>query len=438
MSKREQTTGVPKNRRTTQTSEKEFKSRHEREAEIQRYVIIGTIVTVVVVALILIAAVVVELIITPNQTVATVNGDTISVAQFEERVRFQRALLNQQINDYINLIEAQGLDPNQFASQEPLSTWLSQVQIPDQLGNSVINDMVDELLIRQKAEELGITVSEEDVDQQIQEFFGFDPETAGLPPTETPEPTITPTPFVSPTPSPAPTDTPTPEVTEEATEAVEATPTWTPFPTLPPTATLTADEQTDLFEETRDSYLALIRSTANISNDTIRSYFEARALRKAVRDELMSDMTTDTLHVNARHILVETEETAQDILAALEDNESFAALAQAASIDTGSGARGGELGWTAVTDYVEPFAEAVTDAPIGEIVGPVQSEFGYHIIQVHAKENREITEAQLESARDRRFSTYLDDLNAAEETSIDISPIWTDHVPEEPVFVRTA
>lgn len=437
MSKREQTTGVPKNRRTTQTTEKVYKSRQERESEIQRYVILGTIITVAVVVLILIAAIVVELIITPNQTVATVNGETISVAQFKERVRLERALLNQQINDYLNLIEAQGLDPNQFASQEPLSGWLSQVQIPDQMGNTVINEMVDEILIRQQAEELGVTISDAEIDRQIQEFFGYDPETAGRPPTETPEPTITPTPFVSPTPSPAPTDTPTPEATEEATEAVDATPTWTPIPTIPPTATLTVAEQADFYEETRSGYFAFIRNTANVGDETIRRYFEARALRRAVADAFTPELTIDALHVNARHILVDTEEAALDIIAALEDNESFAALALAASTDTGSGSRGGELGWTAATDYVEPFAEAVINAPIGETVGPVESEFGFHVIQVHAKENREITQAQLENAKSRRFANYLEELHGVEDTSIDISSIWAEHVPAEPVFLRT-
>lgn len=444
MSKREQTTGVPRSRKpaepTTSGKGPDFKSRAEREAEIQRYVIIGTVVTVAIIALILIAAIVVELVITPNQTVVAVNGETVTVAQFEERVRLQRALLNQQINDYINLIEAQGLDPNQFASQEPLSGWLSQVQIPDQLGNSVINDLVDEALVRQKAQELGITVSAEDVDRQIEEFFGFNSETAGQPPTETPEPTITPTPFVSPTPSPEPTATLTPtpvEATEEATEEAETTPTGTPFPTVQPTATLTADEQVELYQQTRSNYFALIRRNARISDETIRTYFEAEALRRAVRDAVAEDITNETLHANARHILVATEEEARDIIAALEAGESFAALARAASTDTGSGARGGELDWSPLTNYVQPFADAIREAEIGAIVGPVESEFGFHIIQVHATEMREITQAQVNNARDRRFTTYLEELRASEETQVEISPIWTDHIPSEPVFIRT-
>ncbi len=443
MTKRSQTTGVPKSkpRPTAGQDEKkvEYKSRAEREAEIQRYVILGTIITVGVIVLILLAAIVVEFFITPNQPVARVNEQTITVADFETRVRMQRALLNQQINGYLSLIEIQGLDPNQFVGQEPLRTWLSQVQIPDQLGNSVINTMVDDLLMRQEAAELGITVSQEDIDRQIEGFFEFNAETAGQPPTETPTPTITPTPFVSPTPSPEPTITPTPaEATEEATEAVEATPTWTPIPTSTTEPTRTAEEQIQQFNQDRDTYFANLRRTARISDDDIRRYFETLAIREALRDEVTPEITSDALHASVRHILVSTQEEAEDLLAALAANESFAALAQAASTDTGSGAQGGELGWAPITDYVLPFAEAVAAAEIGEVVGPVESEFGFHIIQVHARENREITESQVENAKNRRFENYLEELRESEDADFEIFPNWVDHIPSEPVFIRAA
>ncbi len=439
MTKRSQTTGLPKSKPTSTAGQRgEHKSRAEREAEIQRYVILGTIITVAAVVLILVAAVIVEFLITPNQTVATVNGENITVADFETRVRLERALLNQQINGYLNLIEAQGLDPNQFVGQEPLQSWLSRVQIPDQLGNSVINEMVDDRLIRQEAAERGITVSQEDIDRQIERFFQYDSETAGQPPTETPTPTITPTPFVSPTPSPEPTATATPDSTEEATEAVEATPTWTPLPTATATATLSPEEYAQQFTEDRDTYFANLRRTARIGDPEIRYYFESMAIREALRDAVTPEITTDALHANVRHILVATEEEAQDILAALEAGESFAALAQASSTDTGSGARGGELGWAPVTDYVQPFAVAVENAEIGDIVGPVESEFGFHIIQVHARENREITESQVTDAKDRRFVLYLDELRESEENEFEIFPNWVDHIPAEPVFIRSA
>ncbi len=443
MSKRSQTTGLPKDKQRPAAAAdpkkdaREHKSRAEREAQIQRWVVIGTVVAVVVIAVILVAALVVELVVTPNRVVATVNDETITVAQFEQRVRLERALLNQQINGYLALITAQGLDPNQYAGQEPLRTWLSQVQIPDQLGNEVINRMVDDALVRQEAAARGITVSQEDVNQRINDFFGFDPLTAGQPATETPTPTVTPTPFVSPTPSPVPTSTPAPvvEATAEATAAVEATPTGTPFPTALPTATQTAEELTAEFNQQRDDFFAYLRSSARLSDADINAYFEAQALRTALRDAVFETPADQALHVNARHILLENEADALDVIEALRGGESFAELARAVSADTGSGAQGGELGWSPAGGFVTPFAQAVTDAPLGEIVGPVQTEFGWHVIQVRGRELRPVSAREGEQLKDQQFAAWLSDRRSAEDVKVEIAPIWVDFVPADPVFV---
>ncbi len=446
MTKRRQTTGLPKPKTptaapsSTSQTQREFKSRAEREAEIQRYVLLGTGIAVGVVVLILIFAVVVELFINPNQVVASVNGETITVSEFQEQVRLERALLNLRINNFIANLSALGIDPNQYAGEEPLRTWLSQVQIPDQLGNSVVNSMVEDLLVRQQASELGISVSPEDVAQQMNEFLGFDPNSLNAPEAETAtvEPTITPTPFVSPTPSPTPLPTATPEATEEAT--AEATEDGTPLPTLTPfpaTPTQTAEEQLESFNTLRDDFVSSITSSARISREKLDSYFETLALRQAV-SERVSELTTEVPHVSARHILVATEEEAQDVLTALEAGESFVGLAEATSTDTGSGANGGELGWTPVTDFVKPFQDAVRDGEIGALLGPVQTEFGWHIIQIHDRETRTITEDQLASARDREFIQWLDDLQAAESTTVEISSVWADNVPTDPAFVLTS
>lgn len=443
MAKRRQTTGLPKQQSSTPQSPKESgrerKSRAEREADIQRRVLIGTGVTVAIVVLILVAAVVIELFVTPNQVVASVNGENITVAQFQDRVRLERALLNIQINNYVANIQALGLDPNQFAGQEPLRTWLSQVQIPDQLGNSVVQTMVSDVLVRQEAQARGITVSQEQIDSRIEDFLGFDPQAlTEAEATETVEPTVTPTPFVSPTPSPTPLPTATPEATEEATaeatDAVEATPTYTP---VPPTPTQTADEQIAEFQTLRDNFFSSIVSSARISRDQLTRYFEGLALRDAVRDAV-SDLTTDLLHVDARHILVATEEEALDIKASLEAGESFAGLARATSTDTGSGANGGELGWSPVTNFVAPFAEAVTNGEVGALLGPVQTEFGWHIIQLHGREVRPVTESALETAKNADFERWLDNKREAEQANITINSIWADHVPDEPAFVLTS
>ncbi len=447
MSKRSQTSGLPKSKsKQGETPEaetgkgklaREYRSRAEREAELQRRVVLGVIIAVAVSAVILGVFLVKDLLIDPNQVVATVNGQNITVAEFQQRVRLERFLRQQQLTGIYELYQNFGMTDEQInqqlLSQPPYSDWMSELQIPDQLGNRVINDMVEDVIVQQKAAELGISLTDEDLQAAKQEYFQFDPETAGLPPTPTLTPTITPTPFVSPTPSPVPTTTPTAEATEEATAEASSevlpTATWTPLPTPTATATLTADELLAEYNTNVDEYYNTLRNATGVGNDVIDHYFELLALRKAVRDAVTADDPSLGLHVNARHILVATEEEAQDMIAALEAGELFSDLARSVSTDTGSGAQGGELDWTPITNFVKPFADAVRDAEIGAIVGPVQTEFGYHIIQVRAREERELEADQLETAKNSAFASWLEEQRTAQEESIEIFPIWTSFVP---------
>lgn len=92
---------------------------------------------------------------------------------------------------------------------------------------------------------------------------------------------------------------------------------------------------------------------------------------------------------NVSHILVETEEEANEIIGLLEGGEDFATLAEERSQDPGSAAQGGSLGEGPLNRYVEEFAAAAQEAEIGEVVGPVQTQFGFHVIRVD--DRREIS-----------------------------------------------
>lgn len=100
-------------------------------------------------------------------------------------------------------------------------------------------------------------------------------------------------------------------------------------------------------------------------------------------EQARSDAVVQGTEACVSHILVDTEEEANDVLSRLEDGEDFADVASEVSTDTGSATSGGDLGCGSPAQYVEPFKEAVLDAPVGE-VNPeaVQSQFGYHVILV--------------------------------------------------------
>jgi peptidyl-prolyl cis-trans isomerase C len=83
-----------------------------------------------------------------------------------------------------------------------------------------------------------------------------------------------------------------------------------------------------------------------------------------------------------RHILVDKEDDAKEIIAALQKGEKFEKLAER-SKDTGSKANGGDLDWNAPANFVKPFADAMVALPKGKFTTtPVKSQFGWHVIEV--------------------------------------------------------
>lgn len=100
----------------------------------------------------------------------------------------------------------------------------------------------------------------------------------------------------------------------------------------------------------------------------------------------------------ARHILIKTNELIDDaeakkrLLALKErviDGDDFAVLARANSDDKGSAINGGDLNWVGPGDLVPPFEEAMNKLAINQISDPVQTQFGWHIIQVQEREDRD-------------------------------------------------
>jgi foldase protein PrsA len=100
-------------------------------------------------------------------------------------------------------------------------------------------------------------------------------------------------------------------------------------------------------------------------------------------DQARVDATTSLTNVCASHILVATEEEANDIFTRLDAGEEFGALAAELSTDTTSGANDGALGCSSPDSYVEPFADAIMVAPVGEVYDQVvQTQYGFHVILV--------------------------------------------------------
>lgn len=93
----------------------------------------------------------------------------------------------------------------------------------------------------------------------------------------------------------------------------------------------------------------------------------------------------------ASHILVESEEEAKTLIAAIKKGDKFEDLAKQKSKDPGSGARGGDLDWSSPNRYVSEFSQALLSLKKGDMTeAPVKSEFGWHIIRLDDERKAEL------------------------------------------------
>jgi len=125
----------------------------------------------------------------------------------------------------------------------------------------------------------------------------------------------------------------------------------------------------------------------------------------------------DKTEYHARHILVSSKDQADQIIKKLKGGAKFEDLAKAQSLDTGSKANGGDLGWFTTSHMVKPFGDAVKGLKKGEITPQaVQTQYGWHVIQL--EDTREAApppfdqvKAQLVNAVIRKkLQAYVDEL----------------------------
>ena len=109
-------------------------------------------------------------------------------------------------------------------------------------------------------------------------------------------------------------------------------------------------------------------------------------------------------YVRASHILLnfvpgadsaKILQRAKDLVKQAKSGADFAKLARENSQDYGSAMQGGELGWNKKGAWVKPFEDAVFKARTGEVVGPVRTQYGWHIIKVTGRDKREVKIADL-------------------------------------------
>lgn len=427
---------------TTSAPTKKHLARLQREQMWQRYLLIGTIIVIILVVGLVIYGILFQTVLQARQPIATVNDQRITTRAWQDRVKFQRINL---INNALTTYQYSQIftDPSMQAS---LAGQLQQSKLQLEsavVGNSVVETMIDEIIIRNEAEKRGITVSEAEVQKAIDEAFGYFPDgTPTAQPTEAPVPTSTlnslQQTLIPPTPTPSPTAV--------ITATQETAPTALPAPTsespaATPTEVLTPTPIPDTLEES-DNYKQVIQQyqlNYNISEATFRrivfELFEAQLLREKLQEALIAefDVPTSEQQVWARHILIEDQQIAQVIYEKIKNGENFCQLAAEFSTDTSNKDQCGDLGWFGSGQMTMAFEEAAFALPVGEVSQPVQTEFGYHIIQSLGNEERKLSQSELDTQYATRFDEWLTEIKNNYEITIESERIVA-RAPTQPAW----
>ncbi len=406
-----------------------------RDAERNRkitMIVVGVLGAVLVVLLIGLVA---EFVVKPNSNVAKVGDDAIVTKDFQKRMYLEESQLE---NQYLQMVQLE----QQFGGQGIFTTQLNQIQStlasPFALGIDVLDQMIEEKLVQQEAAARGITVS----DQEVEDAFRAEI-AAGQNAVTEPQATSTAEAAAEATEVAAgwtPTPTPTIDASAPITAADTVAPTPEPQPTLPLLTGAAFEEGVDTLEEN-------LNDVSGLSVDEYRELIYLRLLTEKVSEAIAEEAVTETEEqVNARHILIreiaapaeadaaadgatndsadagaeensdtpevetrslaEAAALANEIYERLQDGEDFAELAAEYSDDLSNAQNGGDLGWFARGQMVAPFEDAAFALEPGEISEPVETQFGYHIIQLI---DRDDTRPKDESTlQQERFQAYRD------------------------------
>jgi parvulin-like peptidyl-prolyl isomerase len=394
----------PEERRPPAEETRKQAHHRRKDEEKNRRLMIGLGAVAAILVILIGTGLIQELVIKPSQPVATVNQARIGSQEYRKRVLFDWYQANNQVQD------PQG----------------SSVQVLDQ--------MIDDELIREQARQRGITVSPDELTAFIEKQFGYQRN----PPTPTPTPAISPTPRPSPTPGGSPTPTPLPSPTAVSLEA---------------------------YQTAYKNYLDRLGKATGFKESDYRALAELDVLRQKLYDAVTTDVPTTEEQVRVQHLLVRIIEpqptatplpegqpsptpdpsaqptpapvTADQALARITDvkkqldaGADFATLAKQYSEDTGSRDQGGELGWFGKGQMVAEFENAAFKLQPGQVSDPVKTQFGYHLIKVEERDPaRPIDPSTLPQKKYEAFQKWLTDLRTAAK----IERNWSlDKVPPTP------
>lgn len=452
-------------------------SRREREARRRRQLYWGLGFAGALIVVILAVASLNEYWIKPRHVLATVNGTEIRRRDYW---KYRAVDLADQANQYASIANSPFIDESQRQQYVTLAQQASE-QIDDVWGSTALDEptlqrMIDDQIYLQSLDEFGITITDQDVQDYIDQRFQ-QPDAPIF--TPTPSPTLIPEraawatetaaaisaaeepAAASPEPAGSPVAVATllqgdelaspqafppllaasPEAATTPATSAQASPVGSPAAVVPEASPVAMEElsPTPNHEQARQTaaanftdYRAAIFDRAHLSrSDYVRLIVRPAIARERIDAQLTAQVGQSAEQVRASHILVDTKDLADKIHADLISGADFAQTARDQSIDSGTAANGGDLGWFTRGQMVDPFEEVAFSTPPGEFSPPFQTEFGWHIVLVHEHAaNRAMTDDQITQLRSSLVEEWLTAKKAEASIESEIEPTPTPAGPQ--------
>lgn len=319
-----------------------------------------------------------ENVLRASEVAAIVNGQPITLAEMLERIKPRAAALDAQAQFY----QAQGL------TQAATQIALQRSGLPDQ----VLDSMIEDRLVSTELSKRGIMVTVDEIETALRKEIS-EQDALSNPPTPTPSP------VADAAASPSPTMSPT----------AGPTPTSTAVPTL----------GTDEYQTAYQRFL----TRAGLTDEAYRDLKRAELARDKLRDDIGKQIPTTDEMVQARHILVDNQDSLTQVQEKLAQGVPFDQVAAEFSTDGGTREKGGDLGWFPRGQMNAPFEAAAFTQTIGELGQPVQSPNGFHIIQVLATDPaRPLTAEQLQGKAAQGYQAWYSGVRNGEDVKNQLTP----------------
>jgi len=390
-----------------------------------------------------------RMVLTPARPVAIVNGVSIRLDQYQGRDYYNRFVLDQALQN-INAQMAQ-LGSNN-SGQNFLVQFYQQMynQYEQQrvaVDANTLSSMVEQELDRQKGLELGLTVTDQEINENIrarvaaqigavtqaEATSAASTATAATATasswTPTPESTATATLTATAT-AAAPTSVPTGVLTSTEPITPEAG-TPTPPPTPTPPHIITDDEYSRQYA----AFMQLLAGQ-HVSEADYRSAIIGSLWNQKVVQYFADHTPHEAEQAHLSDIQVDTPEKAQAVMQRLNNGEDFALVATQVSSDTVTAKNGGDMGWFVkgeLTDQYGPDGAAMDTAAFSLAVGsysqPITTTTGFEILKVNDRQTRPLTDSQLATQQQKSYSDWLTQARNAPGVQI----LWTSSMaPPDP------